>query len=397
LRGSTLKPGLDGLLQLIDRDFPLPARHKAALPDGIAELSRLLTSERSLREGGYMSRPGLRAAYLRYFLPWNVFKLTALFSQMEAEGAIFLNGGIAAENSLVIADLGSGPLTLPLALWSAFPLMRKKPASIYCVDKNARALEDGQKLFNAFANGVYTKSVNSAAGAQPHWNIKTIKADAAQPKLRQKAALVTAFNLYNEMIAGIPQGDTEALRTFARKTARTLANCADKNGSIFVGEPGTPACGQFLSLLRGAFLELGWQPICPCPHNGICPMPGGRKGAKWCHFVFDNRLIDAAPAALRALSKNAGLTKTRLTMSFVSFCRAENTAVKAAHNRLKMRVLSAPVRLPDGNTGVYACSSLGLALIRGKHPDTAPEFGALVERAVPSRHEYDKKTGALLV
>ncbi|MEJ5189331.1 MAG: rRNA methyltransferase, partial [Breznakiellaceae bacterium] len=73
---------MDLLLRVIEKALPLPARFKEELPRHVAELSALLTRDRSEREGGYLGRPHLQSAYLRYFLPWNVFRLVKLLSAL---------------------------------------------------------------------------------------------------------------------------------------------------------------------------------------------------------------------------------------------------------------------------------------------------------------------------
>ena len=66
---------MDGIPALIEKTFPLPGRFRSALPSDVAELSRLLTSGRGERGLSYLGRPNLLSAYLRYFLPWNLYRL----------------------------------------------------------------------------------------------------------------------------------------------------------------------------------------------------------------------------------------------------------------------------------------------------------------------------------
>ena len=64
---------------------------------------------------------------------------------------------------------------------------------------------------------------------------------------------------------------------------------------------------------------------------------------------------------------------------------------------LVLRVLSAPIKLPLGQYGLYACSAAGLVLLRGsRHDIESIPFGALVTRPYPAQRQYDKKSGALV-
>jgi hypothetical protein len=318
-----------------------------------------------------MGRAQYRAAYLRYFLPWNIFKLCALFSSPEIKLPPHID---------ILTDLGSGLLTVPLALWLSFPHLRSAPLTVYCVDRNAKALEDGQRLFTAFAKEC----------GEVCWQIKLVKADAMHPGIRGKAGLVTAFNVYNEISAGIARGDEDGLRFFARKTAAVLSSLVREDGVLIAGEPGIPSAGQFLSSLRGAFLEQGYRILQPCPHEKGCPMPGGKKGAKWCHFVLDT---DSAPQSLHSLSEKAHLPKRKTTLSFL-MAAPKNAAPSVGKNAL--RILSAPIRFGGDRAGVYACGAKGLALLYGRDALKLP-FGSLIVCPMPATPEFDRKTGALLV
>ena len=142
-----ISASMENLLSLIETVFPIPGRFRQKLPADVAELSRLLTSARGERESGYLNRPNMLSAYLRYFLPWNVFRLCRLF---------FLNVDFSGKpdnlNMLpvfrdgdAITDLGSGPLTFPISLWIAFPEFHSLKLEFRCADKSAVILEAGKK------------------------------------------------------------------------------------------------------------------------------------------------------------------------------------------------------------------------------------------------------------
>ena len=372
---------LESLLRVIEKTFPVPGRFRSGLPRDVAELSRLLTSARPDREGGYLGRPNLLSAYLRYFLPWNVFRLYRLLSLVSGPFP-GLTGGDA------VTDLGSGPLTLPVALWLFRPELRKIDLEFRCVDHTGSVLEAGRKLFAAL-KAAESGSFRSA------WKIRTIRDSINAPVRGEKAALVTAVNVFNEMY----QRDDPA--SAAEKAAGILDRSA--GGSILVMEPGIPKSGAFIAALRDALLERGKKIAAPCTHEGPCPLPGvyerpgehgrknvgpGRGNAKWCHFAFDTA---EAPAELHGLSAAAGIPKERATLSFLLAGKAGSV------DHPKIRVISDVFPVPGG-WGRYGCGEKGLILLRGSKPEIERITpGTAMEYEENGHAEFDAKTGALIV
>jgi ribosomal protein RSM22 (predicted rRNA methylase) len=385
---------LDALPGLVDQVLPIPKRFRSGLPRDVAELSRLLTAGRGERKGSYLSEAPLLSAYLRYFLPWNVYRLVRLLPSLSpALGA----GG-------VITDLGSGPLTLPIALWISRPDLRSSPLEFRCLDRTAAVLDAGKSIFAALI-----KSDTKDGGAAP-WTIKTVRASLGDPVRFPKANLVTAVNLFNELFWELPwRASQGALSVFAEKQARLLSTLSLESGSILVLEPGVPRCGEFISLLRDALIAQGRLPLAPCTHAGLCPLPGtpasrpGKGDSKWCHFAFTTT---DAPAALHRLSEAAGLPKERAVLSFL-FSGPVNAAPEPAlTGLLPVRVVSDPFPLtgegkrPEHRAlhGRYGCSPRGLVLVSGKKdPIETLESGAQLSLGVKNPETRDGKSGALML
>jgi hypothetical protein len=417
--GETLFPPassprvLEEALGLIDGTFPLPARFRAALPRDVAELSRLLTAGRGERSGGYLGRPPLLSAYLRYFLPWNLYRLSRLLPALP----------LCLEEGDAVTDLGSGPLTLPAALWLFRPELRGKHLEFRCLDRTAAALEAGKRLFSRLA------------GPGCPWTMRIIRAPLGAQIPGGRAALVTALNLFDEVLRDTG-GEGRAPRRGAEKQARLLSALASDRGSILVLEPGIPRSGDFIAALRAALLDQGRPPLSPCPHAGPCPLPGGRrlsgaaKGAapggkeKWCHFAFDT---EDAPEALRRLSAAAGIPKERAVLSFLlagpSAKAAEaakpakalpspaggKTAGSAAGGTIPVRIISDAFPVNESPRrgrgrpappayGRYGCSSRGLALVLGGRADLEKAgSGALLLLSPGGEERRDAKSGALVL
>jgi hypothetical protein len=375
---------------LVEKVFPIPARFRAALPADVAELFRFLTYERTERGASYLGKPALLSAYLRYYLPWNIYRLCRLFAVLPVE----LKGNDA------INDLGAGPLTLAISLWISRPDLRDIPLEFRCLDKTGAVLDAGKKLFAALT-----------ANAVCPWTVRTIRGEihgfgrqrgkALSVEIRGKpAALSAAVNVYNELFWDFSPMDKEGLGHFASSQARLLSSLTESSGSVLVVEPGIPRSGEFISLLRSSLIKEKRLPLSPCPHCGPCPFPGGRP-AKWCHFALST---EDAPEELHRLSAALKLPKERAALSFIlagtaaaqkPAKRSERTKIRIISDCFPLLVDSPGVRGREGDAwGRYGCSERGLVLVTGsrKTLEASPP-GALEELALESG-VIDAKSGA---
>lgn len=403
---------LDRLPSLIEEAFPIAARYRAGVPRDVAELSRLLTSERKERRVSYLGKPAMLSAYLRYFLPWNIYRLVRLFSYL---GPLGLKPGDA------VNDFGAGPLTFALALWISQPALRDMPLEIRCIDRTASVLDAGKKLFAAL--GAETN------GSNP-WVIKTIQGelrskaarsggnvslarDSLSVEIRGKpAALCVAANVYNEMFWDFSPLDLDGLKSFAEKQVKLLSSLTESSGSILVVEPGIPRSGEFISLFRAFLMAEGRYPLAPCIHSRPCPMPGGRpannkRSGKWCHFAFDT---EDAPGVLHKLSAAAKLPKERAVLSFIFAGPGKKPAVEKQKQKqkmdkcgtLKVRVISdifpigGEVTHAKNTWGRYGCSEQGLVLINGSRGALEKSPSGALETLPLLNGEKDAKSGAIM-
>ncbi len=356
---------LDCFDLLAQSSIPANSRQLLALPKLIRDLSHQMTDDRSSRRLGYMNEKTFLSAYVRYFMWWNLVRLCRLFSNLDFS---FLGGGD------ICLDIGSGPLTLPCALWLCRPDLRQKKIVWYVMDISAAALSLGEEIF---------LSVAARTGGEP-WKIIRVKGELGTA-VRQKAALLSSANMFNEII----QGQREPPDFLAKKYSQILFNYLDfseqRRPAILLAEPGVPKSARFLSLMRQAFIRRGLEILSPCPHQASCPMDGRRAGqngasGKWCNFAFET---DGAPKKLLELSAKAGIPKERAVLSFI-FARGakKSAAVPQRESRgasndgqnsgqekpLLLRIASDLIRLPaerEGQkplAGHYACSEKGLVL-----------------------------------
>jgi hypothetical protein len=239
----------------------------------------------------------------------------------------------------------------------------------------------------------------------------------------EKAKLVTAVNLYNELFQDLSPADTEGLKRLTEQHAGLLTSLVQDEGRILVMEPGIPRSGEFIVALRKALMGKGYPPCSPCPHTEACPLPGGRitsgKGsggkAKWCHFAFET---GDAPGDLHKLSAAAGIPKERAVLSFILTGRVPDSKtasdVKIA-SEIKVRVISDAFSLPNYHYGRYGCSGKGLTLISGvqsaegfppaatgsegepRSSSSVAGSGALLDMKLTGKEGRDQKSGALII
>ena len=378
--------------QIAQSAMPANSKQLVIIPKIIRELSHQMTDDRGSRRLGYMNEKTFLSAYVRYFMWWNLVRLARLFANLDFG---FLSDGD------VCLDIGSGPLTLPCALWLARPDLRQKKLVWYVMDISQGALSVGEEIFLALA---------AKTGGEP-WKIVRVKGELGTA-VKEKARFVTCANMFNELLQSrggeppdyLAKKYSQALFKYLdfengganEGRAQNAGGAANGGGgpALLLVEPGVPKSARFVSLMRDAFIRRGFVALAPCPHQQSCPMDGRRAGqgganGKWCNFAFET---DDAPKKLLALSASAGIPKERAVLSFVlagaareSFASPKSgglsglekvSAIDAACKPKNcgglLRVASDIIRLPPEREGQkprvghYACSEQGLVLALSK-------------------------------
>ena len=362
--------------QIAQSAMPANSKQLVIIPKIIRELSHQMTDDRGSRRLGYMNEKTFLSAYVRYFMWWNLVRLARLFANLDFG---FLSDGD------VCLDIGSGPLTLPCALWLARPDLRQKKLVWYVMDISQGALSVGEEIFLALA---------AKTGGEP-WKIVRVKGELGTA-VKEKARFVTCANMFNELLqsrggeppdylakkysqalfkyldfenGGVNEGRAQNARDAANEGR---AESAGGGPALLLVEPGVPRSARFVSLMRDAFIRRGLVALAPCPHQQSCPMAGRRAGqgganGKWSNFAVET---DDAPKKLLALSASAGIPKERAVLSFV--LAGAETDCKPKNCGGLLRVASDIIRLPpDGEgqkprVGHYACSEQGLVLALSK-------------------------------
>lgn len=365
---------LENFDQIIQGVRPLNSKQIQQLPDNIRQLSHQLTDQRSTRRLGYMNESIQLSSYVRYYTWWNLIRLVRLFSNLP-ESAF-------PSKDAVCLDLGSGPLTVIIALWLSRKELRQKKLTWYVVDVSSSSMALGEDIF---------LSIAAKSGVEP-WKIIRVKGPFGT-QIKQKCDFITCANMLNEL----DQASDMPPEFQTKKYFEQFMSYASDDASFLLVEPGVPKSARTLSLLRQRFINANKNIIAPCPHALECPMNGFKAYTgsqnKWCNFAFST---EEAPAKLQKLSTLAKLPKERATLSFLCVC-AKSELVHSGDDLL-IRINSDPFRLPQNKTGFYGCSKLGLTLVSLK---TAGEIssGDLIK---PLHNNFDKnktdeKSGAVIV
>ncbi|MBR5401981.1 MAG: hypothetical protein IK102_09245 [Treponema sp.] len=390
--------------KIIQGVSPLNSRQLQQLPQNIRNLSQQMTSDRASRRLGYMNENIQLSSYVRYFSWWNLVRLTRLFSNLPEQ--------CFPDNDAVCLDLGSGPLTVVIALYLARPELRKKKLTWYCLDVSANSMALGEDIF---------LSVCARLGEEP-WQIIRVKGSFGS-FIKQKAQFITCANMFNEL----DQATDMPPEFKVKKYFEQLCNYAGENPLFLLIEPGVPKAARTLALLRDRFIKAGLKITAPCPHAEKCPMDGFRaytgSKCKWCNFAFET---GDAPQGLLKLSERAKLPKERATLSFVAVDsrvkpendkgKPENDKGKAENDKgkpeyasadLSIRITSDKIRLPNYMAGFYGCSRLGLVLVtipdsnntKLPKPPFVPKSGDLIQVKIktPDSLPKDEKSGALII
>lgn len=414
--------GITAIYSNLSNIIPMSTSQRRELPYACKDLSRELTTERDALSRPYWSSPRLTSAYMHYFLPWNIIRLCRLFPTLDF-GSI--------PQSPYLLDIGSGPLTLPIALWLSRKDLRQKEVTFYCTDMSPQPLNLGKRLFNALREELDPSSP---------WKIITIRTPLykAISSCEKDLWCITMGNVLNE-------GEEKKAHPIA-KQIETLVKEAKKallpEGKIFAVEPGTRQGARMLALLRNSATQLNFiqdeeenendfdeenldmeslflsdeefygeeeaeeeeevfknppfQVLSPCTHNDDCPLSksNAKQGSAWCHFSIPS---DYVPHALRQLSQKAGLDKMSVSLSFLYLARYDEARkiLKRYEKEQEMaRIISDAFPIQDYNGRArYACHYKGLLLL----PDSAYINNAsLVPVSFPEHKKIDYKSKALI-
>lgn len=256
--------------------------HSSALAPDVSRLSALFTDQRGGRSRTYMRDPALRRAYLAFWVPHNVARLTGLLERARAEGHLDVDAP-------AVLDLGAGPLSGVLAAWCVFGRLERATA----VDLSRPALEHGQAILRAVGADVGALALVDAAldGPPARWAPKA------------PVDVVIAANVINEVSSPRDLGPR-------RRLIDQAARCVRAGGRMLLTEPAMRMEARALMALRDALVADGVVVLSPCRGAHTCPLLSTR--GDWCH---QDIAFSARPPSYRALERAARLPKDALAVA----------------------------------------------------------------------------------
>ena len=293
---SDLQAGLDALTEGVSRNL---------LAERAAAISRTYRSGRS--SAGIIKNRDDALAYAMARLPATFAAVAAVLAAVEEAAPDF------APQTLL--DVGAGPGTAAWAAVACFPGL----GGIRLVDENPHLRELALRLLASGGENVLRDAVYREGAAR-----QILPAT-------EKADLVIASYFVGEV---------------ASDQLLNMANAlwSRVNDTLIVIEPGTPAGFARIRHVRSYLIEQGGHVICPCPHDGECPLTRD----DWCHFSQRlNRSRDHRQV------KGAALSFEDEKFSYVALTRHKPQAVA------RDRVLAAP-HVTKAQVATKLCTAQGL-------------------------------------
>lgn len=389
------RKGFDILYPTLDELLPMKPNQKKELAYACKDLSRFLTTEREMLSYPYWTNQRLLSAYFHYFMVWNLIRLCKLFPKLDF-------GTIPQKANFV--DLGSGPLTIPLALFLSKKELRQKDITFICTDIAPQPLHIGKKLFEKLRQNLAPECT---------WKIQTFRAPnhKALRQIHSPVSLLAMGNVLNESDERKKISSFEQIRQIYAEACRLL----DDTGKIFAVEPGTRQGARMIQILRSLAAneiqeeddentdfaleefenaEAPFQIISPCPSGISCPLKKQcHTQNAWCHF---NTKTSHVPHELKKLSQKAGLDKDSISLSYLFLAKkAEAESIlKKGESKNKARIISDAFVVPNyRGRARYACHEKGLLLVLDS---AGVQAGSLCEVSIPQKIIKDKKSHALL-
>ncbi|MHB8846498.1 MAG: small ribosomal subunit Rsm22 family protein [Nitrospirota bacterium] len=325
---------------------PSPSR-TASLADDVARLSRLLTKDRDALPAAYLQDPGLRQAYLAYFLPPNMAKIAVPLRELDLHPA-----NIFAKTRLQVLDLGSGPGTAVLGIRRYFARSgRQVRLDFTAVDQVAENLREAEVLFREGG----AEGPSSATLTTVRSGIEALAEHAGGP-----FDLIVLSNVLNELYLH----DQDRVTRRIGLVGRILERLMTPDGSCIIIEPALRETSRDLLMVRDGLADGGATVFSPCLVQGGCPALENPKD--WCH---EDRPWDA-PELIREIDSSIGLRKDSLKFSYLVLRKDGRTLAEICTEH-DYRVVSEPL-ISKGKREFFLCGREGRRLATRLDKDVVP-------------------------
>lgn len=323
---------------MIIEDIP-PKKELTALAADVARLSALLTRERERLPFEYLKDPGLRRAYIAYFVPANTPKV-----QLPLRDLSLHTRNLFSKERLRLLDLGSGPGTAILGVVDFFAGQPNRPfLDFTAIDPVAENLKTAESIFS-------TRKYETGIAS----SLRTINASVEQAVRILKEGhfdLIIISNVLNELFH-----DHEDRISRRREVLGSIMNgLLHEQGSCIIIEPALRKTSREMLEVVCGMIGHGIGIYSPCPAPGLCATLDNPKD--WQH----EDIPWEPPDIVREIDRIAGLRKDSLKFSYVVL-RKDNLSITDVYGRDAYRVVSEPL-ISKGKTEYYLCGIEGRRLV----------------------------------
>ena len=336
------------------------APHPDALAKEVLHLSRLLTRDRDDLPPAYLGDPGLRNAYLHYYLPSNLAKIHLPLRELARHP-----GGLPGRERLRVLDLGAGPGTAVLGILEFFGAEKHRPVlECTAVDHVPENLLIAGELFGELSLTYRGKA-----------DLRTVKRriDAKMDECEGTYDLIIFSNVLNELFSEDEDRIVRRVATAGSVLERLLA----PDGACIVIEPALRNTAREMLLVRDGLIDRGMTVYSPCLMQEQCPALANPKD--WCHEDIPWN----PPDLVREIDRLTGLRKDSLKFSYVVLRKDGRTLADRCGSGA-FRVVSEQLR-SKGKTELYLCGKGGRKMAMRQDKDRSASnavFGELKRGSV---------------
>lgn len=312
-------------------------RDLKSIAANVARLSKLLTRERENLPLEYLKDPGLREAYVEYFLPANILKIQKPLEELSLHPARLLG------KKLRVLDIGTGPGTAVLGVLDFFSKRTEGSPSLSftAVDHVPENLQMTETLFKAYCSGRGVKA-----------SITTVRMNIEKlDHLDGRYDLIILSNVLNELFMHDEKQDSKRAALITKLLSQNL----DPQGSCIIIEPALRETSRGLLKLRVALIEAGLHIFSPCIANSACEALQNPKD--WCH----EDVSWEPPVKISEIDKLTGLRKDSLKFSYL-VVRHDVLSLADVCGQDAFRVVSQPL-VSKGKIEYYVCGAQGRRLV----------------------------------
>ena len=319
-----------------------------ALAADVMRLSKLLTKERGSLAAAYLRDEGLRRAYVRYFLPANIYKIHIPLTELSLHAKNLLS-----KERLRILDIGAGPGTSLLGVMEFFGRRAQRPAlEFIAVDEVSENLREAEALFQEHRN---EHPINASL------HIVKATAERLEHHLEGEFEIIVLSNVLNELFPG----DAEKTAKRAEVLKGVLDRHLGPDGSCVIIEPALRGTSREMIEVVCNLLAKGFTIYAPCPERAFREVLENPRD--WYHedVPWD------PPALIREIDKLIGLRKDALKFSY-AVLRKDGLSLTDVHGVDSCRIVSEPLA-SRGKIEFYLCGPGGRLRVTRLDKDRTPQ------------------------